>query len=578
MHDHDEITMRRTFVGHIRLGVVRAHGSVILGVLAVGLASSPPSAFAAAPETPETKEATPITGTTATLHGALNPKKTGEAGEYDFTYKQSATECAPEGTLAPEPPATALGAENEAVSLELTGLEPSKPYTFCVVAIHAGASSTGTPVTFKTRALKPVVESESASAEPTQTGVILEALVNPNNQATTCKFEYGTSETLGSSLPCEPATLEGFREAHASANLTGLTPNTIYYYRAAVENATGQAEAVPVKELRTAPPPPTATTGEASGVTSTSATITATVNPGSTGPNSETSYVFEYGRGENATPSSLVECLIAHSSCFLSPPLPGGNAGQGTSDAHETEALVGLQPFTTYHYRIVAYNGSLSHVLFGGGASVVGTDAELTTLPEAPAVIADPPVSLTANSAILSGEVVPQCVEGRYPPTTYRFEYGTTASYSAGSEETAVAASSCVASGEVVTASLPGLAPNTVYHFRLEAKNSGGETKGRDGTFTTADTSQPGSTLPAGFSLTGTAPAGPTAVTFPDLAGSAPTPPASSGTQGSTSGTLTSARRLSNALKACKKDKSKAKRTRCERKAHRRYGSKAKGR
>jgi hypothetical protein len=46
-------------------------------------------AFAGAPETPETGEATGVTATTATLNGVLNPKAAGEAGNYEFVYPQS---------------------------------------------------------------------------------------------------------------------------------------------------------------------------------------------------------------------------------------------------------------------------------------------------------------------------------------------------------------------------------------------------------------------------------------------------------------------------------------------------------
>jgi hypothetical protein len=566
MRDHEEITRRGAIIGQRRFRAALAYRTFTLGLLAAGLAFPAP-VFAAAPETPETKEATAITGTTATLHGVLNPAKGGEAGEYDFTYKRSATECAPEGRIAPEPPAAALGAEKEAVAVELTGLEPSKQYTFCVVAAHTGESSMGAPVTFKTLALKPAVEGESSSS-PTQTEVTLETQINPNNQATTCIFEYGASPALGTSVPCEPATLEGNTGQHASATLAGLSPNTVYYYRVTAENGAGKAEGVPVEELRTAPPPPVPVTGDASFVTPISATIMGTVNPSSTGPNSEAFYFFEYSTFE--TPPRITECSPP---CVAVPtPFPGGPVGQGTSAIPVSIQLpaAGQPPLaqhTIYHYRIVAYNGP-PNILQAQLA--YGEDATFDTPPFAPGTKTDPPVVVGRDAATLAGEVVAQ-----QAPTSYVFKYGTTTAYGATAPSPAGDAGSS-ATGQYVTAAVEGLQPGTTYHYVLVATNSGGTTQGQDATFITNAAGEPSSSpLPSGFSLTGTASAASAPAIFPDLTGLRPTLPASSGTKGSTSALLTRAQRLSKALKACKKDKSRAKRVRCEKAARRKNAARA---
>jgi hypothetical protein len=541
-------------------------------VFAVGgslvLAAAP--AFAAPPEIPLTIEpATEITATTAKLEGTLNPLKRGEEGTYEFAYEQSATECAA-GLVAPEPPGgTMTGAEKQAVSAPVTGLQPNAQYTFCLVATNKAAeSAAGSAVTFKTLAAKPAFESESFNEFTlTQTEATLEAQINPNNQATTCKFEYGTSATLSGavSVPCEPATLEGFPGQHASAHLAGLSPNTVYYYRVAVENGAGPAEGVPIQKLETAPPPPTATTGEASMVTAISATIMGTVNPGSSGPNSEATYFFEYST--SATPG-VFECN--EPTCHFVPSLsPGGGAGQGTSDVPETAALTGLRPLKTYRYRIVAYNGSFLHAFFGGGA-VFGSEREFKTLPLAPGAKTDPPVTVGSSSAKLAGEVV-----SNEAPTTYSFTYGTTTAYGS-SAPSPVGQLSGVSTGQYVTTSVEGLQPDTTYHYVLVAANSGGKGEGDDQTFITNAAGEPGSgPLPPGFSLTGPAPAGPGALVYPNLTGlgavpqpKITTPPASK--------PLTRAQKLSKALKACKKDKPKSKRTACEKQARKRYGPLAK--
>jgi hypothetical protein len=84
---------------------------------------------------------------------------------------------------------------------------------------------------------------------------------------------------------------------------------------------------------------------------------------------------------------------------------------------------------------------------------------------------------VTITTATLNGKINPHAA-----PTTYFFQYGTTAAYgsrtpdaSAGAGNAAVGASAAIA----------GLGPNTKYHYRLIARNSAGTTVGGDRTFTT---------------------------------------------------------------------------------------------
>jgi len=157
-----------------------------LGVLVAGLIFSA-AASAAAPETPVTKPATVVTATTATLNGELNPKVAAKTG-YEFTYNTSGN-CT-EGTTT-TPGSEATGTKMK-VSTPATGLEPSKEYTFCMVAMHEAESMSGGALKFKTLGVKPTVVSQSAAAV-TPFEATLEAKVNPNNQATTYLFEYAQS-------------------------------------------------------------------------------------------------------------------------------------------------------------------------------------------------------------------------------------------------------------------------------------------------------------------------------------------------------------------------------------------------
>jgi len=101
---------------------------------------------------------------------------------------------------------------------------------------------------------------------------------------------------------------------------------------------------------------PTATTQEATSITSDSATLNATVNP----KGDPTSVVFEYGGTTNFGFSK-----------------PGTNAGSGIENVSSVSTITGLTPETTYHFRVKAINN--------GGESV-GENITFTTLALQPAI------------------------------------------------------------------------------------------------------------------------------------------------------------------------------------------------
>lgn len=80
---------------------------------------------------------------------------------------------------------------------------------------------------------------------------------------------------------------------------------------------------------------PTATTGDATNVSQTLATLNGTVNPNGT----TTTYVFQYGTTTAYGNTSST-----------------GSAGSGTTPVAAARNVGGLAPGTTYHYRIVATN------------------------------------------------------------------------------------------------------------------------------------------------------------------------------------------------------------------------------
>ena len=194
---------------------------------------------------------------------------------------------------------------------------------------------------------------------------------------------------------------------------------------------------------------PAATTGPATAVGSTSATVGGSVDP----HGQSTTWWVEYG-----TSSSYGSKTAAT------------NAGAGTTATSVSAGLTGLKAGTTYHYRVVASNAA--------GTSR-GGDAVLTTLVP-PDVSTGAAAAITASGATLNATVDPN---GR--ATTYYFEYGTSTSY--GTKTGAKSAGSAT-TAQPVSAGIGRLDAGRTYHFRIVATSDAGTTAGKDASFVTSST------------------------------------------------------------------------------------------
>jgi plastocyanin len=198
----------------------------------------------------------------------------------------------------------------------------------------------------------------------------------------------------------------------------------------------------------TIPGAPAASTGEASAVSETEATLKGTVNP----EGKATTYFFNYGTsssyGQKATEESAGE----------------GSAGKPVSGTGSS-----LSPGTTYHFQLVAKNTA---------GTTLGVDRTFTT--------ASPPGPPIATTGLASGVGETEAtLKGTVNPagqaTTYLFEWGPSNTYG---QSTAELPAGEDHAGHVESATLTGLSAGTVYHFRLVAKNASGKTPGTDQMFT----------------------------------------------------------------------------------------------
>jgi hypothetical protein len=197
--------------------------------------------------------------------------------------------------------------------------------------------------------------------------------------------------------------------------------------------------------------PPSVSTGVASAVTQSAATLNATVDPNGSEVSSCT---LEYGT--TSAYGSSVPCT----------PAPGS----GTSPVAVSASVAGLAAAATYHFRVSAADSS------GTG---YGSDETFQTPPNPPAAVTGAASTVGEGDATLNATVNPN----GGPLSVCRFEYGTSSAYGSSVP--------CGASGQdgdspvAVSGAVVGLTADTTYHFRVLASNAGGASDGGDKTFRT---------------------------------------------------------------------------------------------
>jgi PKD repeat protein len=363
-------------------------------------------------------------------------------------------------------------------STDSTGADPSHVFA------QAGDYTVGLTVTdtlgftgtteIQIEVTNPAAPSVTSSAATTvsATGATLNGTINPWGHPTSYRFEYGTSPSnLGLSTTVTDAGSGTVAEAE-NATLSGLAAGATYYYELVGTYGSGSTVEGEVESFTTtvtAPPPPAPvpTTGTATGLSTSGATLNGTLNPDGL----TVSYAFAWGTSASA---------LTHTTAATTGPT-------ATSSQPVAAQLTGLQPGTTYYYRLAVEHGSKFYS---------GSVVSFTTAATRAAVTLGAPSEVSAAAATLAGMVDPEGFA-----TTYLFEYGKTTSY--GQSSTAVSAGAGT-SPQTVTAQIGGLVAHTTYHYRLVATSVGGTVSTGDGTFTTSKQTQPPKlafTIPSGQSI-----------------------------------------------------------------------------
>jgi phosphodiesterase/alkaline phosphatase D-like protein len=331
-------------------------------------------------------------------------------------------------------------AGSESFTSNISNLSPNTQYYVRAYASNEAGTGYGQNVTFKTAGDMPV--SSSLDATNVQTiSATLNGNVIPNFLSTEITFEFGTSSQYGTSITLSEPVPADNNSHPVHADITGLTPGTLYHFRIKAVNSLGTTFSNNLT-FTTLGQKPSVKTNPVTNAGENSVTLNALVNPN----HLLTQVSFEWGT----------------TTSYGNTAAPGQNNMTGSSERNIFVSLSGLERGTIYHYRIKAVNEL---------GTTYGSDVQFTTLAE-PAV-KTVYFSTGIASAIAGGDITNDfgleitergiCWSPYPEPDLLNDNKLTSAT-----------------SDKQFSASITGLNPNTIYYVRAYAKNSQGTGYGED--------------------------------------------------------------------------------------------------
>jgi hypothetical protein len=248
----------------------------------------------------------------------------------------------------------------------LEGLRPNATYYYRLAGYDENNQAPESPLSsetgsFTTGYVAPKVVGEPSTPFVRSSSVVFSAELNPENANTEYFFEYAAEAKPGENplascagvrrASCPGVASTGVLESAAYENIgafleaTGLATGTVYHYRLAAESENaGKTEKLTSKGpegsfTTTAAPVPQAATGAPSAIGTSGATISGAVNS----DGQPATYAFELGvyRGTGTQYGVVFS----------------GPVGASVVPVQESLALTGLQPGTTYAYRVEVSSG-----------------------------------------------------------------------------------------------------------------------------------------------------------------------------------------------------------------------------
>jgi hypothetical protein len=194
-------------------------------------------------------------------------------------------------------------------------------------------------------------------------------------------FEWGTTTTYGqTTTPLTKSAISSF-----STDITGLTANTLYHFRAKATDGTSTVYGA--DQTFTAHQPPAVSTSAASNITTTTATLNGSLD--SMGSSSSVTVSFDWGINNTY----------------------GYSAGTDvkTTTGASSATINGLTAGTTYHYRVKGTAGT--DVVYGSDQAFTASQSST------PTVTTTAPSSIASSSATLNGYVTAALNGARRHPT-----------------------------------------------------------------------------------------------------------------------------------------------------------------
>jgi glycosidase len=368
---------------HLVAGTADASNVPILGTFESRFATA---ASTGASRPAVASQSSSVTGdNSATISASVNPN--GAATTVYFEYGPTSAY----GTLTANqsiPTGTTYVTRNAS----LTDLVPGTTYHYRVVATNSAGTTYGPDATFTTTITVPETTAITSPASSiTTNAAVLNGIVNPNGNPTTAYFQYGILANQLTERTPDQSLGSGSSALNISAPLSGIQPDTVYFYRVVATNPIKTVTGATIS-FATLPVKPTLTNTSTDAVEPFQASVGVTVNPNG----SDSQVWFEYGTGQEYG--------------FTSP----AQSVSGSVDAavRINGTFADLVPGQTYHYRAAASNA------FGIS---YGQDQSFTTGFPPPSVLTGKAVGITNSSANLTATINPNG-----PETVYWFEYGTT--------------------------------------------------------------------------------------------------------------------------------------------------------
>jgi len=325
----------------------------------------------AVPPTATTNAAADMTTDSARLNGTLDNLGTATSVNVSFVYGTTAGGPYPYATSSQA--MTATGAFYRFID----GLSPFTTYYYKAKA-DGGVYGTGygTEMSFTTTHLPPVVETSGADDIMTNAATLNGKLYLLGSSPTVnVSFEWGT--TSGGPYP-NTTPAQALTTPHTFLyDLTGLTPDTTYYFRAKGDGGVHGTSYGEEQAFTTGSHPPIVATDTVSNLASTSATLNGDLLSLGSAATVNSSFVWGTTQGG---------------------PYPNSTPATGmTTTGSFNSAISGLAPHTVYYFRARS-DGGVYGIDYGREMSFITATAPMVTTMDA--------TSITGSTARLNGALI----------------------------------------------------------------------------------------------------------------------------------------------------------------------------